>query len=212
MTAATQDDPSVFEEKISSSRGWIMATGIIMILAGTGAIVFPLISSFGVAICVAVLLVIAGIAQIIQAFSFHKWSRILLAVLVGLLWLAAGILLMLRPLEAIFVLTIFVAAAFLAEGVLKTIFAFKMRPATGWGWMLFNGIAAAAVGILLWWQLPFSALWTLGLLAGINIIISGWTLVMLASAIGKTTETPSTAKSAARSTKPDSPEANLKEI
>jgi hypothetical protein len=34
-------------------------------------------------------------------------------------------------------------------------------------------------------------------LAGINILISGWTLVMLATAIGKSTETPETAKSAA---------------
>jgi uncharacterized membrane protein HdeD (DUF308 family) len=197
MTTATQDDSSVFAEQISSSRGWVMATGIIMILAGTGAIIFPMITSLGVAICVAILLVIAGTAQIIQAFSFHKWSRILLAVLVGIVWLAAGVMLLIWPMEAVFVLTIFVAAAFLAEGILKAIFAFKIRPLTGWGWMLFNGVAAFAVGRLLWWQLPFSALWTLGVLAGINILISGWTLVMLATAIRKSTETPETAKSAA---------------
>jgi uncharacterized membrane protein HdeD (DUF308 family) len=196
MTAAPPDDSSFFQETLFSSRGWVMAIGIMMILAGSAAIVFPMITSFGVAICVAILLIVAGIAQIIQAFSFHGWSRILLTVLVGILWLVAGILLLLRPLEAVFVLTIFVAAAFLAEGILKIIFAFRWRPSTGWGWMLFNGIAAAAVGILLWWQLPFSALWTLGVLAGINIIISGWTLVMLAIAVGKSAENPETANHA----------------
>tara|TARA_R110000765_G_scaffold223535_1_gene327644 strand:- start:1094 stop:1687 length:594 start_codon:yes stop_codon:yes gene_type:complete len=195
MTAATQDDLSFFEENISRSRSWIMATGILMILAGTGAIIFPMISSLGVTICVAALLLIAGIAQIVQAFSFHTWGRILLAVLVGLLWLAAGIMLLVRPLEGVLVLTIFVSAAFLAEGILKAIFAFKLYPASGWGWMLFNAIAAAVVGILLWWQLPSSALWALGLLAGINILISGWTLVMIASAIGKVTKPLRTAKS-----------------
>lgn len=195
MATIIQDDLPVFEANISSSRGWMIATGIIMILAGTGAIVFPLITSFGVAICVAILLAIAGFVQIIHAFSYPSWGKILLALLVGILWLLAGIVLLARPMEGVFVLTIFVAAAFLAEGILKTIFAFKIRPATGWGWMLFNGIAAATVGILLWWQLPFSALWALGLLAGINILISGWTLVMLASAIGKSKEPPVAAKS-----------------
>jgi len=197
MTTATQDDLSFFEENISRSRSWIMTTGILMILAGTGAIIFPMISSFGVTICIAILLLVAGIAQIVQAFSFHKWGRILLAVLVGLLWLAAGIMLLARPLEGVFVLTIFVSAAFLAEGILKAIFAFKLYPASGWGWMLFNAVAAAIVGILLWWQLPSSALWALGLLAGINILISGWTLVMLASAIGKVTKPLTSAKSTA---------------
>lgn len=195
MATIIQDDLPDFEANISSSRGWMIATGIIMILAGTGAIVFPLITSFGVAICVAILLAIAGFVQIIHAFSYPSWGKILLALLVGILWLLAGIVLLARPMEGVFVLTIFVAAAFLAEGILKTIFAFKIRPVTGWGWMLFNGIAAATVGILLWWQLPFSALWALGLLAGINILISGWTLVMLASAIGKSKEPPVAAKS-----------------
>ena len=194
MATIIQDDLPVFEANISSSRGWMIATGIIMILAGTGAIVFPLITSFGVAICVAILLAIAGFVQIIHAFSYPSWGKILLALLVGILWLLAGIVLLARPMEGVFVLTLFVAAAFLAEGILKTIFAFKIRPATGWGWMLFNGIAAATVGILLWWQLPSSALWALGLLAGINILISGWTLVMLASAIGKSKEPPVAAK------------------
>ena len=195
MATIIQDDLPDFEANISSSRGWMIATGIIMILAGTGAIVFPLITSFGVAICVAILLAIAGFVQIIHAFSYPSWGKILLALLVGILWLFAGIVLLARPMEGVLVLTIFVAAAFLAEGILKTIFAFKIRPATGWGWMLFNGIAAATVGILLWWQLPSSALWALGLLAGINILISGWTLVMLASAIGKSTEPTVAAKS-----------------
>ncbi len=197
MATTIADDLPDIEENTSNNRGWMIATGVIMILAGTGALVFPLISSFGVAICVAILLAVAGFAQIIHAFSYPTWGKITLAVLVGILWLLAGIVLMARPLDAVFVLTILVAAAFLAEGLLKTIFAIKTRPETGWGWILFDGIMAAAIGILLWWQLPFSALWTLGLLAGINILISGWALVMLAGAIRKPAQSPEAGKSSA---------------
>lgn len=197
MATTIADDSPDLAENISKTRGWMIATGVVMILAGTGAIVFPLISSFGVVICVAILLAVAGFVQIVHAFSYPSWGKILLAVLVGILWLLAGIVLMARPLEGIFVLTICVAAAFLAEGLLKTIYAFKTRPEAGWGWILFDGIVAAAVGILLWWLLPFSALWTLGLLAGINILISGWALIVLAGAFRKPKETPAPEQSTA---------------
>ncbi len=196
MPSANQSDLTAFESYMSGSRSWMMATGIIMILAGAGAIIFPMISSYGVAICIAILLVFAGIAQIIHAFTYQKWGRFLLMLLVGVVWLVAGIALFARPIEGIFVLTLIVAAAFLAEGILKAIFAFQMRPSGGWIWVLFNGIAAIAVGILLWWQLPSSALWALGLLAGINIMISGWTLVMVASAVKKFIQPSSTKASA----------------
>jgi uncharacterized membrane protein HdeD (DUF308 family) len=54
--------------------------------------------------------------------------------------------------------------------------------AASWGWLLISGIAdlvLAAVIILGW---PISAVWALGLLVGINLLTSGWALVMAAFA------------------------------
>lgn len=45
MSSSNQDDLTVFESAMSGSRSWMMATGIIMILAGADAIIFPMISS-----------------------------------------------------------------------------------------------------------------------------------------------------------------------
>ena len=69
--------------------------------------------------------------------------------------------------------------------MLKTIYAFQMRPLAGWGWLLFDGNLSVVIGMMLWVQFPSSALWALGILAGISILISGWTMVMLGVAIGK---------------------------
>lgn len=60
-----------------------------------------------------------------------------------------------------------------------------MRPHAGWGWVLFDGVVSVALGLMLWWQLPSAALWSLGTLAGISIIISGWTLVIVPIAVSK---------------------------
>lgn len=163
----------------------MVALGIVTIIMGAAAILFPLFSSIAVAIIIGFAFVVAGIAQIIAAFSYPKWGVRILTFIVGALCLMAGVFLLANPVDGLFALTIVVATIFLAEGVLKTIYAFRMRPLPGWGWLLFDGILSTVLGFMLWIQFPSSALWALGILAGISILISGWTMTMLGVAIGK---------------------------
>jgi len=46
-------------------------------------------------------------------------------------------------------------------------------------WMLLAGIVAVAVGVLLLAELPSSATWAIGLLVGINLIMSGVAYLVL---------------------------------
>jgi uncharacterized membrane protein HdeD (DUF308 family) len=71
---------------------------------------------------------------------------------------------------------------FLAEGVLEIIMAFRVRPHEGWGWLILSGLIAVAAGALITLGLPSSAGWALGLLAGINLISTGWGFLFLALA------------------------------
>lgn len=55
--------------------------------------------------------------------------------------------------------------------------------------MLFNGIVTLVLGILLWRQFPLSGAWAVGVLFGIKMIFSGWTLVFIGNAVkGAVTE------------------------
>ncbi|WP_197078411.1 DUF308 domain-containing protein [Hoeflea sp. IMCC20628] len=163
----------------------MIVLAIVMIVAGVVAITFPMLSSFGVELTVGMMLIIAGIAQAMGAFSLPKWKSMTLAFILGALWVIAGGYLVMYPLQGMFALTIVVAATFVAEGVLKTIFAFQLRPLSVWGWALFDGIIAIVLGVMLMVQFPFSALWALGMLVGINLLMSGVSLVMIATAVGK---------------------------
>jgi uncharacterized membrane protein HdeD (DUF308 family) len=89
------------------------------------------------------------------------------------------------PIEGIIALTIFLAVMFFIEGIVRTVFAFQMRPEVGWGWVLTSGIISIIVGVMLWAKLPSSALWAIGLLVGINFIMAGWSSLMLAFAAEK---------------------------
>ena len=50
----------------------------------------------------------------------------------------------------------------------------------GWGWMLFSGIVTLALGWMVYKQWPVSGLWFIGLYLGIDMILNGWTWIMLA--------------------------------
>ena len=77
------------------------------------------------------------------------------------------------------------AAVFVAEGIFKIVTAIKIPPMSGKGWLVFGGIIAIALGLLIWAKLPSDAIWAVGLLVGINLIFGGVSMVSMASALKK---------------------------
>lgn len=179
------DYKAPFVSAARRSRNLLIALGVVMVLAGAAAIIFPFFSTLGVTLCVGLMLIVAGIAQGIGAFSYPRWTGIVLGLVFAVIALIAGGYLLARPLEGMFALTIVVATIFFVEGVLKTVASFQIRPLPGWGWVLFDGIVAVIIAAFLWWQFPSSALWALGILAGVRIMISGWALMMVPIAVGR---------------------------
>jgi uncharacterized membrane protein HdeD (DUF308 family) len=104
-----------------------------------------------------------------------------LGLLVGLLYLATGVVLWVNPIGGVVALTVFLAAVLVVDGVFRSILAFQIRPRPGWIWLLIGGIIGIILGVMIWQQLPSSAVWVLGLLLGINLVLSGVTFLMLGS-------------------------------
>ena len=173
------------QQAVVENRTWFMVLGIILVILGMVAIIFPLMATIAAKIFLGWLFLIGGVVQVVHAFSTQKWGAFILNLLIGVLYVVAGAYLAFLPLSGILTLTIVLAALFIAEGVLQVIMAFRVRDHGGWGWMLFSGVVAIAVGVLIWMNFPGSAAWALGLLAGVNMITSGWAFIFLATAAGK---------------------------
>jgi uncharacterized membrane protein HdeD (DUF308 family) len=127
-------------------------------------------------------LLFSGAVQLLHAFQVRGWKGFLLHLVGALLYLAAGVVIVLFPLGGVLTLTLFLAGVFLVEGVSRTMLALRMRPAQGWGWFLVGGLAGIVLGLMIWLEWPSSALWALGLLVGINLLFSGVSLTSLALA------------------------------
>jgi uncharacterized membrane protein HdeD (DUF308 family) len=169
---------------IAAHRPWFIFLGVALIIAGLLAIAFPFAGGLAVEVWVAVALIISGIAQVVHAFAARQWQGFLLGLLVGLLYLAGGIILWLDPIKGVVTLTVFLAVMILIDGILRCVMALRIRPAPGWGMLLVGGILGIVVAFMIWAQLPTSATWAIGLLLGVNLIFSGIAFIALARTAG----------------------------
>lgn len=175
--------------QIKQNWGWFLALGIVFVLAGLAAVAFPLLSTIATKIVLGWIFLAGGVLMILHAFSASGWRGFLLGLLIGILYVVAGGWLAFFPFTGIITLTILLAALFLAEGVLEVIMAWRVRPHEGWLWLLLSGLVAAAAGILIAMGLPSSATWAIGLLTGINLLMTGASFIALALA-GRRSDVP----------------------
>ncbi len=167
-------------EALSRNWGWLLALGILMIILGVVAMAAPVVATIAIQVMLGWLLVISGIAEGIHAFMVKEWRGFLLELLSAVLYLGVGLMLLVDPLKGAVALTLILAVFLLVEGIFKIITALRVRDHRGWGWLLASGIVSVVLGVMIWAQWPASGLWVIGLLVGIQLLFTGWSLVMLA--------------------------------
>jgi len=156
---------------------------ILLILLGILALALPAATSFGVARVLAWLLLFDGIIQFIDAFKSEGVGRILWRALVALLYVGGGVYLLMNPLVGMAGLTLMLAVFFCAEGIMDLFSYFFGSKSYGAHWLLLHGIVTLILGVLIWRRWPMSSLWAVGILAGVAILLSGVTRLLLALAI-----------------------------
>jgi uncharacterized membrane protein HdeD (DUF308 family) len=177
--------PADIPRTLKRNWGWVMAAGILMVILGMLAIIVPHVATLAAELLVGWLLLIAGVGQLIQAFRDRGWVNVALDVLGSLLYVAAGVLLLLAPATGVLTLTVVLVVLFIADGILRCIGAFRVRPDQGWVWPLVSGLLSILVGVLIWAGLPGSAVWAVGLLVGITLLMAGWTNIFIGLAARK---------------------------
>jgi uncharacterized membrane protein HdeD (DUF308 family) len=167
---------------IKQHAGVGMVVGILVAIAGILALVAPLAAGLSVAIAVGVLLLVSGVSRVFLAFKMGSFGHGLLMFVIGLMSALAGLYMVARPGMALATITIVLAAYFIVDGVFQIIWALRLRPIQGWGWTLFSGVVALALGIMIWRQFPVSGVWAVGTLAGIQMIFGGSSIASVCSA------------------------------
>lgn len=169
-------------QRLKSHWWWFLILGVLLVIGGIIALAYPFVSSVGIILVFGAILIIGGIATVIGAFWAGKWSGFLLQLLVGVLYVMAGMVIRDTPLESVALLTLFIAGAFVVVGVFRIVAAL-VEKFPQWGWALFNGVVTMVAGLIIYDTYPTSALWLIGLIVGLELLFNGWTWIMLSYSI-----------------------------
>lgn len=159
---------------------WYLIQGVLLVVAGILALVYPFIASVAVVFLLAWILILSGVLQgigLIGASNVpHYWLQLISAVLAILI----GVLLLNSPDSGLLIMTVLLIVYFMVEGIAKVIFALTIRPFPNWGWVLGSGLVGILLALILWANMPLTADWVLGLMLGILLVCEGAALTYLA--------------------------------
>ena len=163
--------------------------GVLLLVLGAIAMVCTITTTIATVIAIGVMLLIASGAEIAGAFWTRDWAGFLTLLLTGVLFGVAGALMTIRPLMAAEALTLLLAGAFIAGGVVRILASFAQR-FDGWFWLFLNGVITLALGIMIAAEWPMSGLVVIGTFVGIDLIFTGCICLAMASAVRDVTKAP----------------------
>lgn len=161
------------------SRTWLVVSGLLFILVGIAAIGSPFLFTVIIVRLLGYFILASGIISLALAITGRQAGHRLLEVALGVLRIAAGIVLLACLKSSLLTITLIFAVYMVCEGVVMASASFKHRPEPGWSLLLFNGMIALVLGIMVFSRWPSSSLWVLGLFFGIHVLFNGGTRLAL---------------------------------
>ncbi|MBA2126265.1 HdeD family acid-resistance protein [Hyphomicrobium methylovorum] len=153
--------------------------GVVFIFAGFVVLGDVVASTVISAFLIGILMLVAGISEVFQAFSAQHWRGFMLRLLVGIMYAVCGVILITDPARGSVALTFVFALALIASGIVRIAQSFQY-----WRWfgglLLFSGIVGVFAGLVILAKWPVSGLWVLGAVVGVDLVLHGiWWLSLV---------------------------------
>src|ERR1700680_1825918 len=174
----TVDASKVFDtasglQPLRAKSGWIVALGIIYVVAGFVALGSVVLATVVTVFVVGIMMLIAGVAEVINAFQIKTWGKFLLWLLLGVLYILAGFVTFENPLLAAALLTLVLGFSLVFSGIRRIVLAFSMKEGAPWIWVALSGAITLLLGLVILAHWPVSGLYILGLFLGIDLVLAG---------------------------------------
>jgi len=180
-----------FQPDLRSLRAFTLAEGILMLVLGVLALVFPVVASFGATVLLGVAFLIAGVVgwinNLVRSRHLNRWISFWRLV-VSTLFLVAGLWILTQfgqgivgAAQQVAALALAIGLVFLVEGVMAIVVALAHTRTAGWVWGLANGLVTVVLGVLIVTMHFGGLLQVLGVLVGISFLFSGLDLLVFSS-------------------------------
>jgi uncharacterized membrane protein HdeD (DUF308 family) len=153
--------------------GWIVALGVVYLIAGVIALGSVVMATVAAVWVVGIMMIIAGVFEVIHSFQIKTWGRFLLWLALGVLYIIAGLIFFENPLFTAIWLTLLLGAALVASGIVRIYLGFNMKGGAPWGWVVASGVITALLGAIILIHWPYSGLYALGIILGVDLVFAG---------------------------------------
>jgi uncharacterized membrane protein HdeD (DUF308 family) len=160
------------------SRGLFVTLGVVLVVLGLGSMIAAAAATLATVLLFGILMLSAGGAQVVHAFSTAHGRGFLPHLLGGTLYLVIGALIVIDPVGGMIGLTLLLAAFFVAAGVVKIAMGVQSES----GWFALVGVVDLLLGLLIAIGWPETGTWVIGLFVGIELFLAGVSLILVTSA------------------------------
>jgi len=181
MVTGTRSDPADMVVRVGRHWGWVLAFGVITLLIGVAALVWPGRTLVVVAVLFGIQLIVTGIFRFAAAFASDDLTggtRVLLAVL-GVFSLIIGLYAVRHILITLIALALLLGIFWIISGAVELFTALSHRGMRGRGWTATMGILSILAGIVVL-VYPSITLLVLAIVLGIWLLIFGAMQIVLA--------------------------------
>jgi uncharacterized membrane protein HdeD (DUF308 family) len=185
MTDAVSAKPTLWTaiHAITGKWGWFVALGVGELIIGGVASANPMAVNLASVLVIGAAMVVAGIFQIIHAFTARSLRGFLFWQVAGVVYAAAGAIILYDPVFASLTLSLTAGVFLIISGVMRISAGVHARPAAGWRCIVAAGVVTACVGAIVVVTWPGIGLWFLGAMLVVDLIFQGWGLIVFGLAL-----------------------------
>jgi uncharacterized membrane protein HdeD (DUF308 family) len=189
-------------DSVGTFKAFAIAEGILLIILGVLALIFPVIASVWVTGVIAVVFLVGGvvgwISNLARSKRMGRWICFWRLV-VSTLFIVAGASMISNfrspadAAEQVATLSLTIGIVFLVEGVVAFFNGLSHSKRPGAGWAIANGVITFILGLMIVTLKFWGLLWVLGALVGISFLFSGIDLIAFSSTIHNDQDPPAAA-------------------
>ncbi|HMM90591.1 HdeD family acid-resistance protein [Bradyrhizobium sp.] len=152
---------------------WIcVLLGLVMIAAGVLVLGDIMLVTLISTIFIGWVSIFTGAFEVIHAFWTKGWGGFLWQVLLGILYIAFGIVLVSQPATSALILTYVLGLVLVVSGFVRILLGITHWREAGWI-ILLSGVFGVLAGLVILTGWPVTGLWVIGFLLGVDLIAHG---------------------------------------
>ncbi|MFH0958073.1 MAG: DUF308 domain-containing protein [Pseudomonadota bacterium] len=186
--SAANNSEALFGD-LRDNWGWLFGLGVFFLILGFIGLGRLFTLSVAGTLFFGILIIVGGIAQLVEALKCKGWKGVAYHVLIAVLYIVGGFFVIQEPLAAKLLLTWILGAVLVFVGIVRGAMAFQMRSSGGWFVPLLGAIISIILGAVILVQWPLSGLFVIGLFIAVELITNGWSYIFIALAARKASKT-----------------------